>query len=215
MDIVIVTTNDAQGKSSRDYADDFFDNGGFGVGGDYDGILFLIDMDNREAYISTSGIGIRYLTDIRIESILDMVFDNGLIAGDYYGAAGGFLKGTRKYLELGIQQGQYNEPEQVKKINKLTTMDIVISLVGGIAAGGIFYGITKARYRTPKRDNPYSYKTNSIVNLTTNNDRLINSFVTTRHIPKPSSSSGGSSAGRSSTHTSSGGRTHGGGGRKF
>lgn len=48
MDIVIVTTNDALGKSSREYADDYFDYGGFGIGGNYDGILFLIDMDNRE-----------------------------------------------------------------------------------------------------------------------------------------------------------------------
>ncbi len=41
MDIVIVTTNDTMGgKSSRDFADDYFDYGGFGVGEDYSGILF-------------------------------------------------------------------------------------------------------------------------------------------------------------------------------
>ena len=78
MDIVIATTDNTHGKSSRNYADDFFDYGGFGVGPDSDGILFLIDMDNREAYISTSGKGIKYLTDARIEKILDVVFDSGL-----------------------------------------------------------------------------------------------------------------------------------------
>lgn len=215
MDIVIVTTNDAQGKSPRDYADDFFDYNGFGVGPDYDGILFLIDMDNREAYISTSGIGIRYLTDVRIESVLDIVYDEGLSKGDFYGAANGFLLGTRQHLETGIPEGQYNEPEKVKIPNRLTVMDIIISLIGGTVVGGVFYGSTKARYRTPRRGNPYSYRANSIVNLTTRNDRLINSFVTTRHIPKPPSNTGGSSIGRSTTHRSSSGRTHGGGGRKF
>ena len=30
MDIVITTTNDAEGKSSMEYADDYFDYGGFG-----------------------------------------------------------------------------------------------------------------------------------------------------------------------------------------
>ena len=60
-------------------------------------------MDNREAYISTSGIGIRYLTDARIESVLDTVFDEGLSNGDFYGAALGFLKGARKYLEAGMK----------------------------------------------------------------------------------------------------------------
>ena len=28
-------------------------------------------MDNRETYISTTGQGIRYLTDVRIEAVLD------------------------------------------------------------------------------------------------------------------------------------------------
>lgn len=51
MDIVITTTDDTGGLSSREYADDYFDYNGFGVGSEYDGILFLIDMDNREAYI--------------------------------------------------------------------------------------------------------------------------------------------------------------------
>lgn len=48
---ISVTTDDALGKISMEYADDFFGNGGFGVGNDYDGILFLIDTDNREVYI--------------------------------------------------------------------------------------------------------------------------------------------------------------------
>ena len=92
MDIVIVTTDDTGGKSSREFADDYFDYNGYGVGPNYDGILFLIDMDNRETYISTTGQGIRYLTDVRIEAVLDRVFDSGLLVGDYYGAALGFWR---------------------------------------------------------------------------------------------------------------------------
>ena len=49
MDIVIVTTDDAQGKTSQAYADDFYDYNGFGEGSDNTGILLLIDMDNRMA----------------------------------------------------------------------------------------------------------------------------------------------------------------------
>lgn len=215
MDIVIVTTNDAEGKTSREYADDFFDYGGFGVGDDYDGILFLIDMDNREAYISTSGIGIRYLTDLRLDKILDRVFDEGLLDGDYYGAAMGFLKGTRYYLEAGIPSGQYNEPEEVKPENRITITDVLIGTAGGLAASGLFYFSTKARYKTPRTYNQFSYRNNSIVNLAPKQDRLINSYITHRVIHKPSKTSGSSSSGRSSTHRSSSGRTHGGRGRKF
>lgn len=212
MDIVIVTTNDTDGKTSREYADDFFDYGGFGVGDNHDGILFLIDMENREAYISTSGIGIRYLTDERIEKILDNVFDSGLGDGDYYGAAMGFLRGTKDYLESGIPSNQYNKPEKTK--NKLTFTDVVISIIGGILTSSIFYFTTKSSYRTPKPANPFAYKKNSFMNLTSNEDKLIDTFVTHRVIPKPTDNSS-SPSGSSTTHTSSSGNTHGGGGRKF
>lgn len=43
MDIVIVTTNDTNNKSARDYADDFYDENNVGIGNDHDGIMFLID----------------------------------------------------------------------------------------------------------------------------------------------------------------------------
>lgn len=213
MDIVLVTTDDAEGKSSREYADDFFDYKGFGRGSDYDGILFLIDMDNREAYISTTGIGIRYLTDLRIEKILDLAYD-GLSNGDYYSASLGFLSGASTYLEAGIPSDQYNEPEDIKVKNRLTMAEVMISLVGGLVTSGLFFFTTMARYKTPRTYNQYSYRNNSIVNMGLRDDRLISSYVTHRRIPKQTSSSS-SSSGRSSTHKSSSGRSHGGGGRKF
>lgn len=214
MDIVIVTSDNAEGKTSREYADDFFDYNGFGVGANYDGILFLIDMDNREAYISTTGIAIRYLTDARIESILDMVFDGGMAQGNYYGAAMGFLDGTEHYLKEGIPSGQYNEPEEVAKVNRLTLMDLTIALIGGLGTGGAFVMSTKSQYKFRKQSNPYSYRSNSIVNFINQDDKLTNSFISHRIIPKPKPPSA-STMGRSTTHRSSSGRSHGGGGRKF
>ena len=55
MDAVIVTSNDLGGKSQMDYADDYFDYNGYGVGEDKSGLLLLIDMDDRKVWISTSG----------------------------------------------------------------------------------------------------------------------------------------------------------------
>ncbi len=213
MDVLIVTTKDAQGKSAREYADDYFDYNGFGLGQGRDGILFLIDMDNREAYISTSGLGIRYLTDQRIEDILDRVFDSGLSDGDYYGASMGFLSRTRMYLESGIPSDQYSEDEGVKGENKLTLMETMLGLLGGTTGAGGFFLRTKSKYKMKNPVKPLTFRNNSIINLTSNDDKLIDTFTTNRIIPKPSS--GGSSSGKSTTHTSSSGRTHGGGGRKF
>ena len=67
--VYAVTTDDAQGKSATAYADDFFDEHSPDK---EDGVALLIDMDNREITISTCGIAIRYLTDSRIDDILDL-----------------------------------------------------------------------------------------------------------------------------------------------
>ena len=217
MDIVIVTADNLEGKSTREFADDYFDDKGFGIGPNYDGILFLIDMENRIPHISTTGIAIRYFTDQRLDSILDLAYDSGLPEGDYYGAALGFLEGAENYLQRGIPSDQYNEPEDRVKENKLTTTDVIISLLGGLGVGGGFVFSTKAQYKFRKKANPYSYRSNSVVNFHSHQDRLINSFTTHRVIPKPKpTDTSRSTSGRSTTHRSSSGRTHGGrSGRKF
>ena len=53
--IVVLTTDNAMGKTSQAYADDYFDNLILSEGWEEKGILFLIDMDNREVCISTMG----------------------------------------------------------------------------------------------------------------------------------------------------------------
>ena len=98
MDVVIVTTADAQGKHARAYADDYYDDNGFGVGEGHDGVLFLVDMDNREAYISTCGNMIDVLTDGRIDDILDSIAPR-LQDQNYAGAAQIFLSQTQAYFE--------------------------------------------------------------------------------------------------------------------
>lgn len=210
MDIIIVTTDDANGKSSREYADDYFDDNQFGVGSDSDGILFLIDMDNGEVYISTSGKGIRYLTDERIDNIIAGVLDSGLGDGDYYAGAMGFLSGTKKYLKTGIPSGQYSEDESVEEENSLTfTEGIVGTITGLLASAGFFFG-TKSKYKMKNPVKPLTFRDNSIVSFTSQDNKLMDTVITHIIIPKPSSDSG-----KSTTHTSSGGKTHGGGGAKF
>src|SRR5690606_28239367 len=88
---------------------DYFDYNGYGVGSERDGILLLMDFDNREVYISTYGRGIRYLTDQRIGWIIDAVYEGGMASGNYIGAARVFLTETSDYLAQGIPADQYNE----------------------------------------------------------------------------------------------------------
>lgn len=211
MDIVIVSTADAQKKSSREYSDDFFDSKGYGLGEERDGILFLLDMDNREVYISTSGKAVLYLTDQRIEGILDDVFVGGLTDGEMYSAASTFIVSVAECLKAGIPANQHSVTET--KENSLTAAE---GIAGGLASGisGLgFYLLVKIRYRKKTSPHSFEYRKNSLVNLTTQNDHLLNSYVRSRVIPQVKKSPG--SGGQTTVHRSSSGRMHGGGGRKF
>lgn len=199
MDIVIVTTNDTGGKSAMAFADDYFDQNGYGVGANKDGILFLLDYDNRTAWISTSGSGITYLTDAKIENILDDVFAGGLTSGNNLGAVQAFLKSTGKVL-----QG-----------NTFSLLDSIIGLFASGATGLGFFATTKGSYKGKPRANIFEYRGNSIVSMGIVTDNLVNSFTTSRIIAVPTNTGRGLGGGGSSTHTSSGGGTHGGGGRGF
>lgn len=97
MHVLIVTTEDTQGKAAAVYADDFFEeNNGDGTAGA--GLLLLIDMQHSELYISTSGEEIiRTFTDARLDSILDGVYDKAVDA-DFYGSCQQFLDGVGNVL---------------------------------------------------------------------------------------------------------------------
>jgi len=107
LDAVIVITNNTNGKSSRDYADDYYDQNGYGIGEDLSGILMLINMDEREVWISTAGKAIRIFTDSRLDSILDNVYEY-LANGDFFNACKQFVQDINKYAQMGVPIGQYN-----------------------------------------------------------------------------------------------------------
>ena len=83
---LIVTTDDVEGKTSMEYADDFFDYKGYGP----DGSLLLINMEDREWWISTTGFMIDVLTDSDISRLGDAVTDD-LKNESYY-------EGFREYI---------------------------------------------------------------------------------------------------------------------
>ncbi|MGC3033535.1 TPM domain-containing protein, partial [Enterococcus faecalis] len=70
--VFIVTTNNKTYGDEQEFADHYLL---IKVGKDQNAILFLIVMDLRKVYISTSGNMIVYMTDARIDDTLDKVMD--------------------------------------------------------------------------------------------------------------------------------------------
>lgn len=226
MNFVVVTTDNAEGKSSMEYADDFYD-AHFSEASEVDGMLYLLDMDNREIYLSTSGLAIRYLTDDRVESVLDEAFEY-VADGDYYGTFQAFFKASENYLYEGIPEEQYNYDVNTGEIDyyeedledysspmRIDIYEFVFAFFAGLIPAVITVLIVKASYRMKKyKDLEYDAYTDADIQLNEKTDHLVNTFVTHRRIPKNNGNSGGGGS-RSSVHTSSSGRSHGGGGRSF
>lgn len=216
-EVFVLTTEDANGSSTRDYSEAFLNGHLLGD----DGIVYTIDMDNREVYLATTGDAIYYLTDERIEDIIDSGYD--YVADSAYKAAfSGMITATRAAYDKGIPSDQYTydedtgrivryqEPKSIKWYEAL----IALALAGG-AFLIVFLGVL-GKYRLKWDTYKYDFHANGRVDVTNQEDRLVNQLVTHRHIQRDTSSGNSHSSGsRSSVHTGSGGRSYGGGGRKF
>lgn len=203
MDAVILTTADAEGKSPQDYADDFYDQHNFGSGPNKTGFLFLIDMDNRTYYISTAGTLIELLTGSKRERLLDHA-ETSMRSQNYADAALSVIDDMSRYTK----NYTYDQSSgALTKIKTITTIEILIAVIVGSVAALVTYSSVYGKYTLKRSSYRYSYRDNGSLSLSQRDDQLINTFTTSRHIPKANPGNG--------SHTSSGGSSHGGGGRGF
>ena len=234
MDVVIVSAYTDGERSAEEYADDYYDYGGFGVGKKASGVLLLYYMDGPgqpggECYISTTGTMINMLTDERIESILDDVYGD-LGNRDFAGAAEHFLEDVKVYVKEGVESGQYTydrDTGEIVRYHSIRLYEVAIAMViAGISAGSVCLDIKK-RYAMKQSSREVSnslqaYRADCAFHFSVAGDKMVNKYVRSVPIPRNTSSgsggrghSGSSSAGRSTIHTSSSGSSHGGGGRRF
>ncbi len=229
----IVTTNDAEGKSAQDYADDRWD-------ADYypDGALVLYDFDNGEVYISCSGDAMALYSDARIEAILDEMFE--FIPDDrFFDSACAFVESAQDFYQSGpetddpiyhVMPGEtaedfWNDPEyeyiEEDHIpqNSLAGFLVIFvpALIAGAICGGIAVGAAAAKYRLKFPDRSYVVAEHAQLKLTDRRSDRIGHIVTTRVIPKHDDDDHdfGGGGGGTTIHHSSSGRVHSGGGRSM
>lgn len=230
MDFVVVTTEDAEGKTAERYGEDFYIDGNFGMDSEYSGMIFLIDMDNSEIFYSPVGKMNYYVTDARRDEILDNAFSH-VADGAYADAALLAVKDTLLYVTKdGVDTDVYVEMAPAVKKKSLTWAEIAAAFGGAFLLAflpcvSIAGGYRKKAGKSAATGFQSGYRTQSHFRLRDRKDILIGRNVTSVKIPKnppPSRSSGsrGGSSGRSSgyrgsnSHRSSG-RTFNGGSRKF
>lgn len=212
MDMVIVTIDDNPANNAMVYADDFFDYNDFGRNSSRDGILFLIDMDTREIYISTSGMGIKMYDDDRIDDILDYAYTD-ISSQRYYDCADTFIDYADFYASKGYPASNNRLTIDEKgEVHYKKEFPLPLVLVVPPIITLLFFFIASAKHKTiSKATQAKMYIVNGSFKLTHKEDRFVGTHTSKVYDP-PSESSGG---GGSSSHHSSSGHSHGGGGRHF
>lgn len=190
MEVALVFVSTLDGRSARDYADDYYDYNGYGYGPDDDGILLLVAVEDREYWITCHAAGVREFDEYAQESLAD-AFVPYMSENDWYGAAGAYLEQAEKEMDHTVS---------------LIWIPLSVGL-GMLIALLPMLQLKKQLKPVAKKQEANQYI--SYANLSVKQDQFLHTTVTRRKIETESSSGGGS------THTSSSGRSHSGSGGRF
>ena len=202
-DLVIVTENDIDNAQPRDYADDFFDYNGYGLGQDRDGCLFLLVMGTRDYWFSTSGRGIEIFNDAAAGKVekdaLNFLWNN-----DFYGAFTTFLTNWEEFLILDAEGSHYNF------FREYNLIIVAIAWLVSLGIGFLVVGIWKKSMNTAiPQTQAEAYVIPGSLSFAVQQDQFLYSSIS--KTPR-ASDSGPSGRG---IHTGSSGMSHGGRGGRF
>lgn len=209
-DAVIVTMDSIGGGDPWAWANDYYDDNGYGYGANDDGMLFLLVMDTREWAISTCGSGRSYFPDGSQDAMVDYILDD-LSGGDYDAAFEAWLMLCDETLDAPASVGSdYRDDYEYdysyeydygydydREPNHFLLIAAALAL--GFLASMIPMGIMKRQIRNVRaKSGAEDYTRPGSMNLTTRSDRFL--YTHTSRV-------------RRAQNNSSGHRPGGGGGR--
>lgn len=218
MDMVLVTTEDDLGKRPYEYAEEFFENNGYGVGGEKDGVLLYINMDTRDVYFAACG----HATAIYSGQIQNYILDNVtpyLSDGRYYEAFTAFIDDSRSYAlsmtqeEIIQRYGAITEELdriEAEKFNLTPLMAAGIAVPVAVLFVLILLGLHNKSMS--KKPGIHTYLNQGGFKLIRVEDQFLHTHTSRVAKPQNNNNSGGGGGG---IHRSSGGSTFSGSGRKF
>lgn len=224
LSLAVLTTDDTQGRTTEDYVEDYYDDLADNHGWSENGMVLIIDMDNRIILASAVGDTWDFYSDSEISYITDCGYNevsNGAYADavtemigaaletyssddNYYG--GGYYYNDDNYYDDYGSDNSYHDSSSV------SFFDILVYIVIGLAVAALSVFIVKSKYKNLGKGDEFDADDMQLT-LTGSTDNVISRNVATTKIPR--NNNNGSSGGRVSVHRSSGGRVHRSSGRRF
>ena len=200
IDVIIVTTYNAEYNTITQFADDY---NGSNFGDDGDGILLAMDFGKRDWAISTKGKAISIFTDAGQKYMTDK-FLPYLSDGDAYKGFETYANLCDKFIEQYKTGSAYDVGNLPKERNMvfLIGASVIPALLLALA---VCYGMTSQLKTVRKQYAADNYELNNSFYVNTAED-----FFLYKRLSRTRRESSSSSGGGSSTHTSSSGSTHGG-----
>lgn len=229
-DIAVVTVDSTYGENITAFADDFYDENGFGYGAEKDGILLLLSMDERDWALTTCGAAIDIFTDYRLNCIMN---ESDVLSylgnNEFFSAFCAFAAECDAWINVYKNSGIVSENEDVfagdynlpagyendsnfsQQSESYPLLKILVCVAAGFAVAFVALKIISSPLKSVKsKDGAADYMVGA-AQITAARDVFLYSSVSKVPINTESSNGGGGS----STHRSSSGTMHGGSRGKF
>ena len=195
--IVFMTTDDTGGKTTENFSNDFYDTHLFRE----DGVMFSIDMYNREIYIDTVGKYIAAISESNVSQALDSSYMHAS-EGEYALCLEKMSRSICKIIDAKENPLKTAVKPSVVTILVMLGAASVVAVVLLMKHNGANRKISASQYI----GSSFTVKNRNTVYMGCRKEVIPGYYAQ----PKDSEGSGGGSG-----HRSSGGISHGGGGRKF
>ena len=193
-DVAVATVQSTDGVAMNKFTDTFYDDNYYGLGDDYDGILFMVSIGDREWHITTHGYGMTAFNDDGLAYLKENV-EPLLKDENFYGAFDTYADLCQDLLEMAANGEPYTEP--------FSPIWILISLGIGLVLAFLCTMGMRAQLKSVRtQDSAVDYVRQGSMELTRSNDIFLYHTVTKTAKPKDSDSSSG---GSDSDHGGTGG----------
>lgn len=199
-DAAVATVPSTNGIAMNKFTDDYYDDHQYGTGDDYDGILFMVSIGDREWHITTHGYARTVFNQDGLDYLKEKV-EPELKDEDFYGAFDIFADQCQFFLEQAATGTPYDASTLPKEPFSLIWIPISIG-IGLVLAFLCTMGMRAQLKSVRAKDSAVDYVRQGSMELTRSHDIFLYHTVTRTERPKNDDSSTG---GSDSDHGGTGG----------